>query len=350
MTDQIRAESGGDSLDLGHQQERAAGQMCADCGHAESSHDMDGDGDCTVDGCDCDGYIAEADRSGKGPTIKDRRELEIVAWARENGYEPYRAFRSDGSPILELLAVQPQVRYAVAPILDIDVRDPEGNGDGSWTMSGYAAVFDQKTTLYDGKFLKLTEDLAPAAFDRCLREQGLETPAGVVHFNPSHDMSRAVAATDVPVGQIGSLTVRPDARGLFYLARVSREDPDAVAMAAKMRIGVLRQASFAFTIAKAEYTDTESDEGPDESHRRILEVGHLYDVCATPQGAYPQTVSQLRSYAAAIGQLEQELEGRLVSRDFRGENAVIPALGGGVARARLLARAQRERMRFQKAS
>jgi HK97 family phage prohead protease len=161
-------------------------------------------------------------------------------------------YRDPSKPTDEITAGGLELRFAVAPVVGIDVRSPDQNHDGSWTMSGYASVFNEPTTLYDGRFVKVTESVDSAAFDRCLREQGLDTPAGVVHFNPSHDMSRAVAATDVPAGEIGSLSLRPDGRGLFYLARVSRDDPDAVAMAAKMRIGVLKQASFAFTIAKAE--------------------------------------------------------------------------------------------------
>jgi len=243
----------------------------------------------------------------------------------------------------------PELRYLVAPITNIDVRDPSGNDDGSWTMSGYAAVFNEETVLYDGKFIRLTESIDPAAFDRCLREQGLDTPGGVVHFNPSHDMSRAVAATDVPTGAIGSLSLRPDMRGLFYLARVSRDDPDAVAMAAKMRTGVLKQASFAFTIAKAEYTDTETDDGPDESHRRILEIGHLYDVCATPQGAYAQTVSQLRSYAAALGQpLAERVGGHPRQPDLGGEIPVNPLAGGRRAKPRLSAKTETGRARHKR--
>ena len=38
-----------------------------------------------------------------------------------------------------------------------------------------------------------------------------------------------------------------------------------------------------------------------EDHYRILEVGDLFDVCVCPRGAYQQTTSSLRSYAAAIG-------------------------------------------------
>lgn len=229
----------------------------------------------------------------------------------------------------ELIDQVLEIRYAVAPIVGIDVRDPSANDDGSWTMSGYAAVFDQATTLYDGKFIRLTESIDPAAFDRCLREQGLSNPDGVVHFNRGHDMNTAVAATDVNAGDVGSLSLRADSKGLFYLARVSRDDPDAVAMAAKMRTGVLKQASFAFTVAKAEWTDTETDDGPDESHRRILELAHLYDVCACPQGAYSQTVSQLRSMAAALGQPDLEVGGRHRQPDLGGETPVSPVTGSG---------------------
>lgn len=225
----------------------------------------------------------------------------------------------------------PELRYAVAPITNVEVRDAEGNGDGTWTMSGYAAVFDQKTVLYDGKFFRITEDIDPSAFDVVLRSQGLRESTGVVHFNFGHDMNRAVAATDVEPGKPGWLDLRADSKGLYYLAKVSRDDPDAVAMASKMRSGVLKQASFAFTIAQAETTERENESGPDEEHRRILEVGHLYDVCATPQGAYPQTVSQLRTYAAALGQ-STPVEAMPVSPVSGAEVVSLVKRGGQVSR------------------
>lgn len=202
-----------------------------------------------------------------------------------------------------------EIRYAVAPITHIDVRDPSANDDGTWTMSGYAAVFNQQTVLYDGKFVRISESIDPGFFDSVLREQKMAQPEGVVHFNLGHDMNRAVAATDVPAGQPGSLALSADRHGLRFLARVAKDDPDGLAMASKMRTGVLRQASFAFSIARAEWTDTETDEGPDESHRRLLEARHLYDVCGCPQGAYWQAEAGLRSYAAALGQPIEEMGG-----------------------------------------
>lgn len=197
-----------------------------------------------------------------------------------------------------------EVRYAIAKLTRGALRD--STGDNTWTMSGYAAVFDETTTLLDSKFLKLTESIAPTAFDYVLREQALGEPSGVVHFNFGHDMNRAVAATDVPAGKPGHLSLRVDSRGLYFQAKVPRDDPDGAAMAAKMRNGTLRQASFAFTIGDSQRATTEGHDGRTTEHRTITALSRLYDVCATPQGAYSQTVVGLRSYAvaAALGRRE----------------------------------------------
>lgn len=236
--------------------------------------------------------------------------------------------REDRPALAQELEGETELRFVVAPLTQIDVREPSGTDDNTYTMSGYAAVFNQQTVLYDGKFFRVTEEIDPQAFDRLLREQPLGDAEGVVHFNFGHDMNRAVAATDVPSGQPGSLQLKADKTGLHFLAKVPRDDPDGVAMAVKMRSGVLRQASFAFTIGKLETTSTENEDGPTEEHDRILEVRHLYDVCATPQGAYSGTVSQLRSYAAALGQ-PAEAGGQPRQPDSGGESAVSPTEGGG---------------------
>jgi len=283
---------GGRAVTSGSMGAMAAGEACANCGHDESDHD-EPDGGCSM--CDCDGYE-----------------------------QPGRAA---GEPELEL-------RYVVAPLLGIEVRDTDQNPDNTWTFSGYAAVFDQPTTLYDGRFARLTEELDPAAFDRVLRTQGLATRDGCVHFNYGHDMLSVVASTAVPAGQPGWLDLQPDRRGLGFLAKVSRDDVDAIRMAVKMRDGVVNQASFAFTIEDADVVDRDVD-GVLVQHRRVTSVKRLFDVCATAQGAYPQTVSQLRSYAAAIGQpeLELELEGRRVSSTVvEGALAVSPRGGSAVNR------------------
>ena len=283
-----------------------SGTVCDNCDHDASSHADTTAGDdmgaCGEDDCDCPAMAV------------------------------YDTNTRDAGSLLD------EIRFVVAPLTHIDVRDPSSNDDGTWTMSGYAAVFNQQTTLYNGRFIKVTETIDPGAFDRVLREQPLGSPEGVVHLTIGHDMNRAIAATDVANGQPGSLSLRVDSNGQAFLAKVPKDDPDGVAAAVKLRTGVWKQASFMFTVNQATWTDTENADGPDESHRRITEIGHLYDNCVCAQGAYPQTVSQLRMMAAALGQPTLELErgGRPRQPAPGGENPVSPSKSGGGAASRRL--------------
>src|SRR5262245_12716904 len=223
----------------------------------------------------------------------------------------------------------PERFYLVAPIERVDVREAQATHDNTWTMSGYAAVFDQQTTAFDDGFEKFTIEIDPGAFDKLLKEQPLDKPEGAVHFNLGHDMNTAVAATDVPAGKPGSLELTADKYGLRFLARVARDDPDGIRLASKMRSGVVRQASFAFTVANGgqQFTETENEDGSFETNRRITEMPELYDVCACPQGVFSQTISGLQNYAKALGQPEQS-GGRHRQPDLGGEIPVSPETEG----------------------
>lgn len=320
MTDTIRAETGGFSLDLGHRAQWTTAFMndLPDSSflYIEDGGSKDSDGKTTPRSLrhfpykDADGNVdlphlrnalSRIPQSNLPAEVKASLTKKAEKILAENSdADSDDSGGSDTDSDQGRNSEPMEMRYLCPTIVGLEVRDPSESYDNTWTMSGYAAVFDQPTTLYDGRFAKLTEDISPTAFDEVLRTQGLDSPQGVVHFNLGHDMNRAVAATDVPAGQPGSLELRADSKGLFYTARVPRDDPDGQAMAVKMRSGVLKQASFAFTIADA--TDSDRDvAGTMVSHRRINRVGRLYDVCATTQGAYPDTVSQLRSYADAFG-------------------------------------------------
>lgn len=229
-------------------------------------------------------------------------------------------------------------RLAVAPIAGIVVRDSNETGDGSWTMEGYAAVYEQSTVLYDGRWFRISEEIAVGAFTNVLAR--VAAGEELVHFNFGHEMNSSIAATDVE--GIGGLELSENTHGLRYFARVDPEDPDAVRLAAKMRRGVVRQASFAFTVAEEELTVREGADGKEEDHYRILEIGHLYDVCACPQGAYPQTESHLRSLAAAsLGRVGFDPAGldRRAGATPAGVADVAPEVpeGGGASRSLELA-------------
>lgn len=196
--------------------------------------------------------------------------------------------------------IQPasDLRIMTCRVKGIEVRDASSTPDGSWTMSGYASVFDTDSVIHDGQYFQMVESIDPGAFDNALAAPGLLT-----HFNFGHDMNRVMASTAVPAGQVGSLGLRVDReKGLFFMARVDPADPDAQALAVKMRNGVVDGASFAFTIARKQLTTTDMEDGREQDYVRILEVGELYDVCACAQGAYPTASSDFaaRSYGRSI--------------------------------------------------
>lgn len=220
--------------------------------------------------------------------------------------------------------------YAVAPIEMVDVRDSSSTDDNTWTMSGYAAVFGHQAEVYSDKFVRATVELHSQAFASVFASQKFGEPSGVVHFNRGHDMNTSVAATDVPQGQPGSLTLSADKNGLRFLAKVSRDDPDGIALASKMRSGVVRQASFAFTTALNKFSVVENEDGPDEEKRLIMDIQHVYDVCACPQGLFSQTISSLQRYATLLGQ-PAEAGGHRRQPDMGGDSAVSQATGGSVA-------------------
>lgn len=193
-------------------------------------------------------------------------------------------------------AAERAFRLAVTPIRDVVVRDASGTGDGSWTIEGYAAVYEQETTLWDGRWFRLREVIARGAFTNVLTQ--VNAGNDLVHLNFGHDMNTSVAATNVT--GIGGLELDEDFHGLRFFARVDVDDPHAQMLAVKMRRGVVAQASFAFTIADEEIAEVNTlDDGRDDELWQINEIAHLYDVCACPQGAYPQTEAHVRSLAAA---------------------------------------------------
>jgi len=229
------------------------------------------------------------------------------------------------------------LRLAVTSLRDVQVRDASATGDGSWTMEGYAAVYEQETTLWDiPGYVRVDEELARGCLTGVIERagQGLE----LVHLNHGHAMKTAVAASNVD--GIGGLELGDDFHGMRFFARVDAEDPDAQRLAVKARRGVVRQASFAFDIGDEELVDSrELDDGTWLYKYRINEVAHLYDVCMCAQGAYPQTESYVRSLASAslrvpdLGTLASgraEVMAGLAGRSLpEGRAPVAPAAAGG---------------------
>ena len=153
---------------------------------------------------------------------------------------------------------------------DIQVR---GEGDSN-IIEGIAAVVESETDL--GWF---TERIAKGAFDDVLKDDV------VALFN--HDPNLPLARTDG-----GGLELFLNKRGdLGYRF----EAPDTTAgrdMLENIRAGIVKQSSFAFTIAEENWETNSDKDVPDV--RTITKVQRLYDVSPVTYPAYKNTTVAAR--------------------------------------------------------
>lgn len=171
--------------------------------------------------------------------------------------------------------------------LEVDQIAAPGDpaSDAAFIAKGHAAVYDRKSLDLGG----FQERIDSTAFDPVLDRHPL------VHLNWDHDMRYALASTD---STDYLLELRSDPKGLHYYAKIA-----PVSYANDLRIlmkgGVIKQASFAFTVATDSWEIVNRDKPDEYVIRTIHEIGELFDVTITAQGAYPQTDSQVvRAYAS----------------------------------------------------
>jgi HK97 family phage prohead protease len=182
----------------------------------------------------------------------------------------------------------PERRTVEVPLQELEWRE-SGSGDGSRILTGYAAVYNQETTLYAGTYYTIKERINEGAFFSVLQSNP------DVHFNMGHDMNRAMARTGIK--GVGGLELSSDGHGLRVYARLNQNDPDVQCLAAKMDLGIMDQMSFAFQVKAKDckYTSVTDENGMETDTREINNISNLYDVCVCAQGAYPTTEASLRS-------------------------------------------------------
>jgi HK97 family phage prohead protease/HK97 family phage major capsid protein len=154
-----------------------------------------------------------------------------------------------------------------------EVRTEEGKPT---VVEGYAAVFNDETVI-GGSF---AERIDRNAFD------GADMTNTVALFN--HDVNK-------PLARAGhGLELSVDDRGLKYRFEVGNQSY-AKDLVENIRLGNVSTSSFGFTVRDDEW------EMRDEMNlRTIKEVGLLFDVSPTTQGAYPTTEVGLRSMELAL--------------------------------------------------
>lgn len=187
--------------------------------------------------------------------------------------------------------VQGERELLCATLQSIEIRE-SGAGPDYYTLSGHAAVFGDTADL--GAF---RETIEPGSF-----RAALET--SIVHLLWNHNTDLPLASTDS-----GTLDLREDETGLRVWARVPKALSYASDLRTLMDTGIATGMSFAFTLPSDGSGEvwTRNDDGTPE--RTITKVEALYDVSATPRGAYSAPQYAMRSVydnALTTGRLSEE--------------------------------------------
>lgn len=153
-------------------------------------------------------------------------------------------------------------------------------------VEGYATTFSQPYLLYDGRYYKVWEQIAPTAFDEC-------------------DMSDVIMQYD-HAGRVfarnknGTLTLAVDAVGLKMTASLGGTDIGRQ-LYQEIKGGYTDKMSFGFVVAEDQRVSTVDHENDVETiTRTITKIKKLYDVSAVSIPANDMTSISARRYADGV--------------------------------------------------
>lgn len=185
-------------------------------------------------------------------------------------------YKSDGKP----------ERRAI--IIPVTLEKREADGD-SRKISGYAAVFEQKTKI--GTWYE--EQIARGAFDEC------DFSRCVLNFN--HDDNNLLGRVSS-----GTLKLEIDEKGLRFECELP-ETTTANDILTLIRRGDIEGCSFAFVVRESSW-EWLSDADPAQlDQRTIMKISEVFDVSVVTHPAYEQTSVDARSAEAAREQHREEL-------------------------------------------
>ena len=165
------------------------------------------------------------------------------------------------------------------------VRAAEDNGE-SMIVEGYATTFNQPYLLFDGRYYKVWEQIAPTAFAEC-------------------DMSDVIMQYDHE-GRVfarnknGTLTLTVDSIGLKISANLGGTDIGRQ-LYQEIKGGYTDKMSFGFVVAEDQRVSTVDHENDVETiTRTITKIKKLYDVSAVSISANDMTSISARRYADGV--------------------------------------------------
>ena len=160
-------------------------------------------------------------------------------------------------------------------------------------VEGYATTFDQPYMLYDGKYYKVIEQIAPTAF------MGCDMADVIMQYN--HE-GRVFARN-----KNGTLSLAVDNVGLKITADLSGTDIGRQ-LYQEIKGGYTDKMSFSFVVGEDERATTEDHENSIEIvNRTITKIKKIYDVSAVSIPANDLTSISARRYAdGVIGSIKAE--------------------------------------------
>lgn len=167
------------------------------------------------------------------------------------------------------------------------------NDDGEMIVDGYATTFNQPYVLFDGRYYKVIEQVAPTAFNECDMSD--------VIFQYDHE-GRVFARN-----KNGTLTLAVDAIGLKVTANLGGTDIGRQ-LYQEIKGGYTDKMSFGFVVAEDQRVTTVDHENDVETViRTITKIKKLYDVSAVSIPANDMTSISARRYAdGVIGEIKAE--------------------------------------------
>lgn len=192
-------------------------------------------------------------------------------------------------------------------IRNVEIRAADGGGE-ELHVDGYAAVFQQRTLLWESPFsgTKYYEIIAPEAVDS-------RTDMSDVILRYNHSDAALILARS----SNGTLTVTPDETGLKISAKIAptTAGKDIYQL---IKRGDISKMSFAFAVDKDEW---ENDQANKTQTRTIRHISMVYDVSPVDVPAYDGTSITARNGQSVVDELkereaQEELRQKLIVQTY----------------------------------
>ena len=192
-------------------------------------------------------------------------------------------------------------------IRNVEIRAADGGGE-ELHVEGYAAVFQQRTLLWESPFsgTKYYEIIAPEAVDS-------RTDMSDVILRYNHSDAALILARS----SNGTLTVPPDETGLKISAKIAptTAGKDIYQL---IKRGDISKMSFAFAVDKDEW---ENDQANKTQTRTIRHISMVYDVSPVDVPAYDGTSITARNGQSVVDELkereaQEELRQKLIAQTY----------------------------------